>query len=453
MKYLDRESAESVAIAVKAQRLFVADGTNLAIHVISFNSTDSFSSVNMTYEDNIDISTISPEEQSLNITVHDITSIAWSSKDDLVIATIVPLNYAIESGYLLFIDPYNLMITNMIELIGCYLPDMVTTSNNNDTILIACEGEPDNNTISNPDYNPPGSISVIDIVMEDGADNAEYTVTNIGFLDFDEGGSKHKLLPNDTYLPHQNESFSVNAEPEYITCQWNDKYCYITLQENNLIAILEMENREIVNVQSLGIRDFSLYGLDASDRDNGINITRYPRLYGLRAPDALDYFQSVENRHYIITANEGDDKDFDVSRIEDMILDQNVFIGVSVDDLKQQQNLGRLKAINQLGLGQTAGIYEEMYISGSRDFTIYEIKHGDDGISTMSFVYSSKAEFEEVTAVKLGTDGFNGDGYIPSFDTRSDNKGPEPEGIAVGTCGNDRIYAFIGLERANGVEL
>ena len=281
----------------------------------------------------------------------------------------------------------------------------------------------------------------------------KYTLTNIGFTEFDQGGSKHKLLPNDTYLPYLDENFSINAEPEYIACQWNDKYCYITLQENNLIAILEMETREIIGIESLGVMDFSLYGLDASDMDNGINITRYPRLYGLRNPDGIDYFQNIDNKHYVITANEGDSKEFDESRIEHMILDKNVFVGVSVDDLKKEENLGRLKAMNQLGLGEDAGIYQEIYISGSRDFTIFEVKHKDDGTSSMVLSYSSKAEFEEITGDKLGIDGFNGDEYVPSFDTRSDDRGPEPEAIVIGKCSDGTIYAFIGLEKVGGVKL
>ena len=391
------------------------------------------------------------DEQISNATIHDITSIDWSSKDDSIVATIVPSNYAVEYGWLLFINPHDLTIKNITELTGCYLPDMVTITNNNDTILIACEGEPDNNTIQYPDYNPQGSIAIIDIMIENNS--PKYTLTNVGFTEFDKNGSKHNLLPNETYLPYHDVKFSINAEPEYIACQWNDKYCYITLQENNLIAILEMESREIIGIESLGVMDFSLYGLDASDMDNGINITSYPRLYGLRSPDGIDYFQSAENRHYVITANEGDSKEFDESRIEHMILDQNVFIGVLVDDLKKEENLGRLKAMNQLGLGESAGIYEEIYISGSRDFTIFEVKHKDDGTSSMALSYSSKAEFEEITAVKLGVKGFNGDGYVPSFDTRSDNRGPEPESVVIGKCSNGRIYAFIGLEKVGGVKL
>jgi uncharacterized protein len=47
---------------------------------------------------------------------------------------------------------------------------------------------------------------------------------------------------------------------------------------------------------------------------------------------------------------------------------------------------------------------------------------------------------------------FNSDGSFtdPDFDARSDNKGPEPEGVAIGVV-NGRTYAFIGSERTGDV--
>ncbi len=60
-----------------------------------------------------------------------------------------------------------------------------------------------------------------------------------------------------------------------------------------------------------------------------------------------------------------------------------------------------------------------------------------------------RGEFEDVTAELLGRDGFNAnndESGEDAFDSRSDDKKPEPEGVAVGEAyGN--IYAFIGLER------
>ena len=45
---------------------------------------------------------------------------------------------------------------------------------------------------------------------------------------------------------------------------------------------------------------------------------------------------------------------------------------------------------------------------------------------------------------------FNASNDNNTFDDRSDNKGPEPEGITVGEI-DGRTYAFIGLERIGGI--
>jgi hypothetical protein len=45
---------------------------------------------------------------------------------------------------------------------------------------------------------------------------------------------------------------------------------------------------------------------------------------------------------------------------------------------------------------------------------------------------------------------FNAGHDDPTFDSRSDNKGPEPEGVALGRLGA-KTFAFVGLERIGGV--
>ncbi|MFD4676552.1 esterase-like activity of phytase family protein [Lentzea sp. NPDC058450] len=70
------------------------------------------------------------------------------------------------------------------------------------------------------------------------------------------------------------------------------------------------------------------------------------------------------------------------------------------------------------------------YLGGSRTWTVFDADSG-------KVVFSSGNELQQI-AVKQG--------QYP--DGRSDNKGVEPEGLAVATFGKDK-YAFVGLERAN----
>ena len=64
-------------------------------------------------------------------------------------------------------------------------------------------------------------------------------------------------------------------------------------------------------------------------------------------------------------------------------------------------------------------------------------------------VYGSGDDFEQITAQAYPSF-FNASNTNNTFDDRSDNKGPEPEGVTVGKA-YGRNYAFIGLERIGGV--
>jgi len=215
-----------------------------------------------------------------------------------------------------------------------------------------------------------------------------------------------------------------------------------------------MDSREFVDIFSLGTNDYGEYGLDASDEDQMINIATYPNLYGLRMPDAIDFFKSNDGREYIFTANEGDSKDFDESRVYNLDLDETSFDEYNVTELQLRKNLGRLIVTNLWGISDNDNnsTYSELYAFSSRDFTIFEVIRDENGeFEYSNFVYSNNNDFETISADMLGEDGFNANYHNPSFDTRSDNKGPEPESIATGTCNNGRSFAFIGMERVSGI--
>jgi hypothetical protein len=182
-------------------------------------------------------------------------------------------------------------------------------------------------------------------------------------------------------------------------------------------------------------------GLDASDRDNLINIRNWP-VFGMYEPDAIASL-AVGRATYLVTANEGDARDWpgfaEEARIGSLALDPTAFPDASA--LKNTASLGRLNVTRALGDIDSDGDYDALYTLGGRSFSIWTT----DGRQ----VYDSGSEFERIIAARSPAF-FNASNDDRTFDSRSDNKGPEPEGAAIGAIGK-RTYAFIGLERMGGV--
>jgi hypothetical protein len=195
----------------------------------------------------------------------------------------------------------------------------------------------------------------------------------------------------------------------------------------------------VPEVPVLGIVDVP--GLDASDRDNVINIAQWP-VFGMYEPDAIASFQ-VGHQKYLLTANEGDARDWpgfsEEARVGSLTLDTEAFEDRST--LKANGNLGRLNVTRTLGDADGDGDFDQLYTLGGRSFSIWT----DKG----SLVFDSGSDFERAIAAREPSF-FNASNDDRAFDSRSDNKGPEPEAIAIGTIGK-RTYAFIGLERQGGV--
>jgi hypothetical protein len=195
----------------------------------------------------------------------------------------------------------------------------------------------------------------------------------------------------------------------------------------------------VPEVPTLGI--VNVPGLDASDRDNAINITQWP-VFGMYEPDAIASFE-IGRRQYLITANEGDARDWpglsEEVRVGAASLDATAFPNGST--LKANGNLGRLNVTRTLGDTDGDGDLDQLYTLGGRSFTIWT----DQG----SLVFDSGADFERVIAAREPAF-FNASNDDRAFDSRSDNKGPEPEAVTIGTVGK-RTYAFIGLERQGGI--
>jgi hypothetical protein len=190
-------------------------------------------------------------------------------------------------------------------------------------------------------------------------------------------------------------------------------------------------------------------GLDTSDRDgaNGIPsiLIRNQPVFGMYQPDAIAQYVGLDGKTYLVTANEGDARDYDGFAEEvrvgssDYVLDPGTFPNAA--DLKKNDVLGRLTVTNATGDIDGDGDFDQIHVFGSRSFTIRD--------TAGNIVFDSGNQFERITAAAVPTL-FNSNGGAATFDTRSDNKGPEPEGVVVGQV-DDRVYAFIGLERTGGV--
>ena len=194
---------------------------------------------------------------------------------------------------------------------------------------------------------------------------------------------------------------------------------------------------------SLGIIQFcDDNSIDASDRSEDIEFGNWPVL-SYYMPDAIKSFE-IDGKSYIVTANEGDSRDYDgyseEERVDDLTLDMTAYPNAA--DLQIETNLGRLKTTSANGDYDNDGDYDQIYGYGGRSFSIWD-QYGN-------LVYDSGNEFAKVLA-KLEPDNFNStNDENDSKKNRSDDKGTEPEAIEVVQRG-DSLYALIGLERQGGM--
>ena len=313
-------------------------------------------------------------------------------------------------------------------------PDMLTYSPDGTRILVANEGQP------NPDYtiDPEGSVSIIDLSV--GPEAA--SVTHVTFASFN--GQESRLRNRGVRIFGPGASAAQDLEPEYIALAPDGSTAFVALQENNALAVVDVPAAAVSAIIPLGFKDHGRTGnaLDASNEDGGIRIREWP-VYGMYQPDAIAAFES-EGQTFIISANEGDSRDYDgfseETRVADLTLDPAAFPNAT--RLQDDANLGRLKTTTSLGDTDGDGDHDRIHSYGGRSFSIWD--------TGGNLVFDSGDDFERRLADLIPGDFNANNDENGSFDSRSDDKGPEPEAAVTGTIDN-RVYAFIGLERVGGV--
>jgi len=335
------------------------------------------------------------------------------------------------------------------------LPDSLAISPDGNTVVVANEGQPSG------DYtiDPEGSISVIDI--SGGASTV--AAANVTAVTFD--GLVAADIPG-VRISGPGGDIAAALEPEYVTISDDSATAYVSLQENNAIAEVDLATGTLTDIWALGFKDHRNPGneLDVSNRDDVINIRNWP-VYGVYMPDSIATY-TVNGVPYVVTANEGDSRDYaahvDELRIKDIggtnslslpladVLtfgaDYNQDGVVDASDFLENEALGRLKIITDLGVTGAncdatgtepqSCTYEALYAFGARSFSIFNAE-------SQSLVFDSGNDFERITAERNPA-GFNASNDSNAGDDRSDDKGPEPEGVELAVI-DGRTYAFINL--------
>lgn len=418
---------EIMAYDERLKRAFVTNGAVSGIDILTFESLVSGEFTKVRAVKRVFLADFGIE----NVT--DITSIAAHPSKDLVAVSVVS-NPKTDPGYIVFLTKEGKYISNV--QVGS-MPDMVTFTPDGTKAIVANEGEP------NADYSvdPEGTISIIDITKETGSFTAKtLTFKNVAIDEKVRVNSKGTVLQQ--------------LEPEYVAVSGDSKIAYVSMQENNAIATVDLVAEKILHVKGLGVKDHSKPGneLDGK-RDGETKIERLP-LLGFYMPDAIDTFTS-DGKTYILTPNEGDARDYEayseeveIGDIADKVkLNANYYEGFTQEELDQKVADGLLDELKKTKITIEQGIkpdgsYEALYSYGGRSFSIFDAE-------TMELVFDSGNEFEKITAEAL-PEYFNTSNDEIAFDKRSSAKGPEPETVITGEI-DGKSYAFIALERVSGI--
>ncbi len=316
-------------------------------------------------------------------------------------------------------------------------PDMVTFTPDGSLLLVALEGEP------SPDgsVDPEGGVGIVD--LRAGVANASLRV--LGFQAFE--SQRPELERRGLRVVTPGATLAQDAEPEYIAVAPDGTRAFVTLQENNAVAVVDLARQEVESIQPLGFRDALRpgHGLDASDSDGRAEPRPWPVLL-MPQPDAVAAFQA-DGATWLLTADEGEPR-----------------TGAFNEVISLQQALAMRASGAPMGAAElaaaAAGGAGHLQVScvpapasagggicafGTRGASLWKV--AADGSLTLA--WESGDAFERIMAARW-PDAFNEDHHPGRREARSTVRGPEPEGVALGEAGGRRL-AFVTLERPGAV--
>jgi LPXTG-motif cell wall-anchored protein len=457
----DESAAEIVTYYAAAQRLLVVNAAEATVEVLSLADPAAPTKL-------FDLETTGVPSSDGTVVPEGAVANSVAVRADGLGAVAVESDVKTDDGWVVFFDADADGAALGAVRVGA-LPDSLVFSPDGSRIVVANEGEP----AEDYSVDPEGSVSVIDVPAGLTLP-AQTAVRSAGFRAFEAGGT----LPleegvrvfggrEDAGTGTPGFPVSENLEPEYPTVSADSGTAWVTLQEANAIAEVDLDSAAVTAVHALETVDRMTVPFDASDRDGAVDaegeaggaiaIRTWPVL-GFAMPDTIDSYETAGST-YLVTANEGDSRDWEgyseVSRVADLAEDgrgpvcDTAFDGYyGVDGLPadtagflSDAALGRLNVTTADGFDEEAGCYERLYTFGSRSFSIRD--------TSGAVVWDSADALEKLTAV-APYPYFNSNHTSSGLDERSDDKGPEPEGVTIGEVAG-RTYAFVGLERIGGI--
>ena len=327
------------------------------------------------------------------------------------------------------------------------LPDSVSFAPDGTTALVAIEGQPvcakdDPATAAKEDTDyskasdPVGGVTVVDL-----SNPAAPVLRFAGFDQFTVAAMKAKGIAVSPVVNNVSKDF----EPEFVSAVDNT-YAFVTIQEANAIGKLNIRTATFESVTRAFESKLESVARDTSDRDAGAGPRNYKRVVGASQPDAIAAFKSGAGQYYV-TANEGDAREYtclnDDLRASALKVDPRRF-----PDWKAwsaNAALGRAKVNPTNGDLDGDGDIDNIHLRGTNSMTIYR---------SGSVFWDSGELLDQIQTQAFGVANINGSHSLSSDKStmnyvgqdRSDDKGSEPEGVAVGMVGDRRI-AVLGLER------
>ena len=434
-------SNEIAAFHAGSKRIFATNGVKNAIDIF-------------------DISDVANPKKLSSVSLspygNDVTSVA-AGKDVVVAVVLVSETFSATgvpttpNGKIVVFDP-NGKVLSSPDILGV-LPDSVTFAPNGTTALVAIEAQPvcakDNPATTEKetsDYSkasdPVGGVSVVDLTNP-----AAPVVRFAGFDKFTVAEMRAKGIAVSSVVNNVSKDF----EPEFVTAVDNN-YAYVTIQEANAIGKLNIESATFESITRAFESRVSRVARDTSDKDSGAGPRTYQNVVGASQPDAIAGFK-VGLGNYFLTANEGDAREYtclnDDLRSAALKVDTRRFRDWTT--LSGLAALGRAKVNPNIGDKDGDGDIDTIHLRGSNSMTMYR-----DGVA----IWDSGELLDQVQTQAFGVANINGShSYSSDKSTmnyvgqdRSDDKGAEPEGVALGMVGDRRI-AILGLERMTALAI